>query len=199
MNSADIEPSIDSPYDQVFDSSSESSEDCEENVSVSDNINGAKPSSPKIPDQKKSDYVIPPPAPLFYERTDSESWTLSDDSDNLPRTGTSLALKHPPPQFIAPSSEDEPFANPIKFVPTDFENSLKTKNVSTTGYPEGLSGILVYDCFALNAQRRANRDESLLFHKISNEADTTLIFDSLFESGNLYQGLAAFMSEIVSH
>ena len=59
---------------------------------------------------------------------------------------------------------------------------------STTGYPKDVEGRLVYDSFQHNARRlmpRACCDEP--FYKLCSESDETLVFDSLFESGNLYQ------------
>ncbi len=152
----------------------------------------AKPGSPKPAVAKKLDPSIPPPAPLFYDREESEGWLLSDESEHgLPKSGTSLILKHPPPELKPISVEDEPFADPVvqPCEPRELSTLARPKNVSSGGYPDGLQGKLVYDCFALNAQRRVNHNSDLNFYKISDETDTTLVFDSLFESGHLYQGL----------
>jgi hypothetical protein len=60
------------------------------------------PNSPKGSIQKKApDTLIPPPAPsLLFEREESEGWVVTNDTDDtLPKSGTSLSFKYPPPQF----------------------------------------------------------------------------------------------------
>ncbi len=183
-------------YDEGFDSPLQSSDEdpgVKSSLSESEINDGANPGSPKpAAGTKKPDATIPPPAPLFYDREDSEGWFAFDESEHgLPKSGTSLILKHPPPELKQISVEDELFADPVVHPcdQRDFSTLLRPKNVSSGGYPDGLQGKLVYDCFALNAQRRVNRNNDLNFYKISDGTDTTLVFDSLFESGNLYQGL----------
>ena len=107
------------------------------------------------------------------------------------------------------SVEDELFADSAiqPSEPHDFSTFSRPKNVSSGAYPDGLQGKLVAkECFVgclprwaarqiglrllcANAQRRVNRKSDLNFYKFSDETDTTVVFDSLFESGNLYQGL----------
>ena len=189
--------SVDSAYERGFDSSSESENNHGhfDSISDTDAIGTVSPTPPKPPIiSKPTDPLISPPPPLFFERLESEGWVVTENSeDTLPKSGTSLQLKHPPPQFQAISTEDEPFTEP--WISTATEPTVqKQRNISSSGYPECVPGKLVYDCFSLNAQRRVVRNDSAPFYKLSNEADTTLIFDSLFESGNLYQGKLQIIS-----
>jgi hypothetical protein len=196
----DSRVSNDTRQEQCFEFSSNSSEeDPGHDCAISDSEVGGEiaMSSPIATAQsaQKKGEVLPPPAPLFFEREESEGWYVSDESEReTPKSGTSLHLKHPPPQFSSLCSESEPFSNittPVALDSREWEKSQispKSK-VSSGGYPEGLQGKLVYDCIALNAHRRTRRNDSSPFYKLSSEQDTTILFDSLFESGNLYQGV----------
>ena len=134
---------------------------------------------------------IAPPKPLFYERGDTE-W--DDVIDEVPQTGSSLQLKHPPPHHLQTNKEIEPLAPDMEEdeKPNGERVFGKVPNmkVSTTGYPyittSGKS--IVYDSVVQNARRSVNKAlVNKPFYELKSENDSTLVFDSLFESGNLYQ------------
>ena len=143
---------------------------------------------------------ITEPLALFYDREENE-WDSS--IEELPQTGSVLRLRHPPPQHIyntraGKAGKREPLAPCSTYVETNdncrnrammMGQVVKVESKpSTTGYPKDVEGRLVYDSFQHNARRlmpRACCDEP--FYKLCSESDETLVFDSLFESGNLYQ------------
>lgn len=137
--------------------------------------------------------ILPPPAPLYFDRSDAE-WT--DDDEQPPQTGTPIVLRHPPPQFLQTCPAREPLGpTHVPIDPEDYHKVMarlqtpvagKCGPVSDNGYPTGNKGTLVYDQVVLNARRRVSKGKQP-YYTLSSEGDHTLQFDSLFESGNLYQ------------
>ena len=174
----------------------EEEEDYESDRSEGSNGDARKTRSGSGQDAGEADTpsgILPPPAPLYFDRSDAE-WT--DDDEQPPQTGTPINLRHPPPQFLQTCPAREPLGpTHVPIDPEDYHKVMarlqdpvagKCGPVSESGYPIGNRGTLVYDQILLNAKRRVSKGTQP-FYTLTSEGDHTLQFDSLFESGNLYQ------------
>jgi len=114
-------------------------------------------------------------------------------TDGLPKTGTGLPMLSKNPEFITDVEPYEPISDPQENI---LEESLKKETERIAGQ-ENLLNRVVYDCIDPSPYLEESEFSEDLppFYPVKEPEDTTLVFESRFESGNLRRAVQVYEFE----